>query len=132
MRSRVREAILETRTHVPLVEIDVSDEPQSRVENDILSTPTLVMTRNGVEVSRISGVSSASSIRERLQEASAAQRLKARSNPRFSWLRALRVSVVVLAGVILVAACSIRVARQQLLETPVLSLPTSFLLWTGD
>jgi hypothetical protein len=132
MRSRVREAILETRTQFPLVEIDVSDEPQSGVDNHIVSIPTLVMTRDGVEISRISGLSSASSIRERLQEASGTQRRKNRSNPRLSWLRALRVSILVVAGVILIAACSIRVARQQLLETPVLSLPSYYLLWSGD
>ncbi|MFZ0014742.1 MAG: thioredoxin family protein [Acidimicrobiia bacterium] len=131
MRVSVRQAILETRMQVPLVVIDVGDDRQSGVDNGINSTPTLVIARDGVEIGRICGVRSASSIRERLQE-TVAERWGTRSDPGLRWLQALRISFVVLAGVLLIAACSIRSFHQHLLETSVLSLPTYYLLWTGD
>lgn len=48
------------------------------------------------------------------------------------WLSGLRLAVTTLVVVLLIAACSIRAAQQQLLNASVLSLPSYHLLWIGD
>jgi hypothetical protein len=54
------------------------------------------------------------------------------TDTRRQWLSGLRLAVTTLVVVLLIAACSVRAAQQQLLKASVLSLPSYHLLWIGD
>ena len=128
MPERVADVIREAGAEVPLVEIDVWDDLQRGSDNDI-TTPTLLIARDGAEISRIKGVSSLTSPRKLLSEVSPVERRKSPADTNRNWISALRLAVTTLAVVLLIAGCSIRAARQQLLEASVLSLPSYHQLW---
>lgn len=131
MPERVADVIREAGAEVPLVEIDVCDDPQRGADNDI-TIPTLLIARDRAEISPIKGVSSLASTRKRPSQASPVERRKAPADTRRNWFSALRLAVTALAVVLLIAACSIRATRQQLLDASVLPLPSYHLLWMGD
>lgn len=54
------------------------------------------------------------------------------TDARRQWLSILRLAVTILVVVLLIAACSIQAAQQQLLKASVLSLPSYHLLWIGN
>lgn len=54
------------------------------------------------------------------------------ADTRRRWLSGLPLAVTALVAVLLITACSIRTAQQQLLRASVLTLPSYHLLWIGD